>query len=221
MVGEMNSDVKRLRISELSSISGIAVSSIKYYIRVGILPPGRHTASRQATYGDEHLRRLGLIRAMREMREMRIAEIAEILRAVDAAPDDPHQALGLITGSFALGSAPESEHRTAQAREIADRAGWTVHHGARGLSDLQDALDALARLLPGENHVARLLPYAEHVSSIAELDLDALEEDEYLDSIAEKALIYTVVYDRVLAVMRRLAQESVSAARTGIRRDVD
>ena len=213
---QINRDPHHFRVSKLSSLSGFAISSIKYYIREGILPPGRQTASRQALYGDEHLRRLGLIRALREMRGMSIAEIADILRAVDASPDDPHQALGLVTGSLDPGEDPaeENNHNTPQASDLADRAGWTVHEGARGLVDLQSALDSLEQFLPGEDHVARLLPYAEHVSRIAALDLDALEGDEHFDSIAEKAVIYTVLYDRVLAIMRRLAQESESASRT-------
>ena len=37
-----------MRISELSSVTGVPVPTIKYYIREGLLPRGERTAANQA-----------------------------------------------------------------------------------------------------------------------------------------------------------------------------
>mgnify|MGYP006166768185 CR=1 FL=1 len=46
-----------MRISELSRHSGISISSIKFYIREGVLPAGERSQRNQAQYSEDHLRR--------------------------------------------------------------------------------------------------------------------------------------------------------------------
>ena len=53
-----------MRISELSSRSGVPVATIKYYLREGLLPAGERTSATQARYGDAHVERLRLVRAL-------------------------------------------------------------------------------------------------------------------------------------------------------------
>ncbi|MFD0479411.1 MerR family transcriptional regulator [Nonomuraea thailandensis] len=53
-----------MRISELSARSGVAIPTIKYYLREGMLHQGEQTAATRAEYDETHLRRLRLIRAL-------------------------------------------------------------------------------------------------------------------------------------------------------------
>ena len=53
-----------MRIAELSTRSGTSIASIKYYLREGLLAPGTPTGRNQADYGEAHLYRLRLIRAL-------------------------------------------------------------------------------------------------------------------------------------------------------------
>ena len=55
-----------MRISELSRHSGVPVSTIKFYIREGLLPSGVRSQRNQASYDEAHLRRLDLIRSLQE-----------------------------------------------------------------------------------------------------------------------------------------------------------
>ena len=55
-----------MRLAELSERSGISTATVKYYLREGLLPPGRRISATQAEYEESHLRRLGLIRALTE-----------------------------------------------------------------------------------------------------------------------------------------------------------
>ena len=53
-----------MRIGELSKAAGVPVPTIKYYLREGLLAPGELTSPNQASYGEAHIRRLRLIRAL-------------------------------------------------------------------------------------------------------------------------------------------------------------
>src|ERR1041385_2084643 len=77
-----------MKISELESRSGVPLPTIKFYIREGILPPGRRTAKNQADYSDEHLERLLLVRALRDDAGLPVATIANAMKAADARVEE-------------------------------------------------------------------------------------------------------------------------------------
>ncbi|WP_435133954.1 MerR family transcriptional regulator [Actinacidiphila sp. bgisy144] len=88
-----------MRISELSRRSGVPNATIKFYLREGLLPPGRATAATQAEYGDQHLRRLRLIRALIGVRGLTVQQTRDVLGAVSENEADLHQVLGLVLGA--------------------------------------------------------------------------------------------------------------------------
>jgi hypothetical protein len=53
-----------MRLSELSERSGVSIATIKYYLREGLLAPGRRVSATTADYDESHLRRLRLVRAL-------------------------------------------------------------------------------------------------------------------------------------------------------------
>src|SRR3954466_10059870 len=62
-----------MRISELSRRSGVPVPTIKFYLREHLLPPGLATAATQAQYGEEHVARLRLVRALVDVGRLPLA----------------------------------------------------------------------------------------------------------------------------------------------------
>ena len=82
-------------LSQLAEAGGVAPATIKYYRRVGLLPPGRRVTATQQDYGQEHLDRLALIRVLREVADAPIARIAELT----AILDDPEQSLLAALGA--------------------------------------------------------------------------------------------------------------------------
>ena len=67
-----------MRISELAEVTGVPVPTIKYYLREGLLPPGRKVSDRLSEYDEQHARRLGLLRILRVIGDLPV----EKLRAV-------------------------------------------------------------------------------------------------------------------------------------------
>lgn len=155
-----------MRMSELSSRSGVPVPTIKFYLREQLLPPGRPTAPNQAVYGPSHLVRLRLIRVLTGMGHLSIAAVRDVLRALD----DPAVATVELYG--VLGRARDARPSTTESpaplaahvhvNALLERCGWRVEPGpqrdllAQAAAVLDGAdLDALAGT--AEQLVARLL----------------------------------------------------------------
>jgi DNA-binding transcriptional MerR regulator len=80
------------RIDELAQRAGVAVDTIRYYQREGLLPSGERSG-RTRRFGPEHLERLERIRAL-QSRRFSLAAIRALLER-----DDPGGLAGLLVGS--------------------------------------------------------------------------------------------------------------------------
>lgn len=70
-----------ITISELSRITGTPATTIRFYMREGMLPPPERRGKTRAYYGSLHVKRLRDIRKMREKSELSIREIKDLLAA--------------------------------------------------------------------------------------------------------------------------------------------
>jgi|SRR5579863_2931282 len=66
----------------LASRTGCNLETIRYYERIGLLPPPPRSAAGYRLYGQDLLKRLNFIRRSREL-GFTLAEIRELLRLVD------------------------------------------------------------------------------------------------------------------------------------------
>jgi DNA-binding transcriptional MerR regulator len=202
-----------MRISELSRRSGVSVTTIKYYLREGLLPPGRQTAATQAEYDDQHLHRLRLIRALTGVRGLSVGTAREVLDALTEHADDTHRLLGVALGSVRVGGKPaEDAPEAAEVTGLVEELGWRVHEAAPARAVLAETLSSLRALgVPLDR--STLLPYARLAERTAVLDLDQLDGlDDPLET-AERALLLTVLLEPALMALRRMAQENESARR--------
>ncbi|WP_460069833.1 MerR family transcriptional regulator [Streptomyces sp. YKOK-I1] len=212
-----------MRLAELSRQSGVSTATIKYYLREGLLPPGRQINATTAEYDEEHLRRLRLVRAMIQVGRIPVATVREVLGHVD--DDSLGRTIRLGAALWALPQVPEpdaeDEHVRA-ARQEADALlrtlGWT---NARLLTTISPAyrslvvsVAALRRL--GYDWDAELLrSYAELMHRAAVLDLDFVETRESEAERIETAVLGAVLVEPMLQALHRLAQEEESARRYG------
>ncbi|MFI5819670.1 MerR family transcriptional regulator [Streptomyces rishiriensis] len=202
-----------MRISELSRRSGVSVTTIKYYLREGLLPPGRQTAATQAEYDDQHLHRLRLIRALTGVRGLSVSTVREVLDALAEHADDTHRLLGVALGSVRVGEkAGQDAPEAAEVAELVEELDWRVHAAAPARAVLAETLSSL-RALGVPLDWRTLLPYARLAERTAVLDLDQLDGlDDPLET-AERALLLTVLLEPALMALRRMAQENESARR--------
>lgn len=204
-----------MRIGELSKATDIPVPTIKYYLREGLLPAGERSSPNQASYGDAHVRRLRLIRALIELAQVPVAKVKEIVDSLDADTEPLHEQIGhahrALTPVRRLTATDEA--RTAAAAQvaelIADR-GWTVEPDAPALTTLIDTIAAL-RTLGQDYLVAHLDTYAEAVERFTQLEIEAVTSTPTRDQLAESVVIGTILGETLIASLRLLAQESISA----------
>lgn len=214
-----------MRISELSRRSGVPNATIKYYLREGLLPPGRATAATQAEYDETHLRRLRLIRALTGVRGLSVASAKQVLDAMTEHRADTHELLGIAFGIRPPDSGTPGEDEGEDAGEalaeanpeaaaLVDAMGWSVSARNPARQIIDETLRTL-RSLDVEYDWEALLPYAELAEQTARHDLDRLETVTDPLEKAERAVLLTFLLEPALMALRRLAQENESTARHG------
>ncbi|MQY12182.1 hypothetical protein SRB5_23120 [Streptomyces sp. RB5] len=210
-----------MRLAELSERSGVSTATIKYYLREGLLPPGRRVSATQAEYDEEHLRRLRLVRALIQVGRVQVAAAREVLAAVDDEEQEHNNRLGAAVWALPHGPEPdESAPETAAARREAGRLleamGWTF---ARGLGDESPAFRMLVAAVAGlarlgyPYDVAHLTPYARAAQGLAGPELSLIASYESPAEQVEAVVALTVLFEPVLLALRRLAEAEESARR--------
>jgi DNA-binding transcriptional MerR regulator len=203
-----------MRVSELSRASGVSVASIKFYLREGLLPGGTATASNQADYDDEHVRRLRLIRALIDVGELPIATVRTVLAAVDDESTKMHDAFGAVMHGLddppPADPAPPVAAALAEVRRWLRARGWKIMANAPAPYALAELLVTL-RQFDISIAVSDLDGAADAAERSAELEVGYALAKPDRTAAVENMLIGTVVYERVLAEVRRLALEAVSA----------
>ncbi|WP_441248410.1 MerR family transcriptional regulator [Kitasatospora sp. McL0602] len=209
-----------MRLAELSERSGVSPATIKYYLREQLLQPGVLVTTKQAEYGEEHLRRLRLVRALIQIGRIPVATAREVLTAIQSDDLDQNLRLGIAVRSLPPGPEPEpGDPAVAEARReaalLADEIGWSFESLPEAPHrTLIAALGTLARLgYPYD--AAHLAPYARAAAELARHELDVVEEYETPLEQVEAAVALTVLYEPVLLSLRRLAQAKESGRRYG------
>ncbi|RPE27116.1 MerR-like DNA binding protein [Streptomyces sp. Ag109_O5-1] len=204
-----------MRMSELSRLSGVSVTTIKYYLREGLLPAGRQLSATQAEYDGNHLRRLRLIRVLTGVRGLSVSATREALGALAEHAGDTHRLLGLTLGSIGpAGDAAEDSTERTEVDALVEELGWDVHGSAPARATLAETLGSLRDLgVPFDRNA--LVSYARLAERTAVLDLGQLDRIDDPLELAERALLLTVLLEPALMALRRMAQENESARRHG------
>jgi DNA-binding transcriptional MerR regulator len=205
-----------MRISELSRQTGVPVATIKFYLREGLLPPGRPTGRNQAQYSDAHRRRLRFIRALTHIGQLDLSSVRTLLDTIedtDMSMRDLFQVVNrvLFKGDPVPDDASETRRADADVDAFIKRFGWEVGPDAPGHGRLVQVLAAM-RSLGCQEAIDVFTPYAEAAERLAGIELDLLSMDgENTDRGA--AVARAMLLDEALSAMRQLAQEHQVARR--------
>ncbi|HKS47948.1 MAG TPA: MerR family transcriptional regulator [Amycolatopsis sp.] len=202
-------------MAELSSASGVPVATIKYYLREGLLPPGERTSPNQARYGEEHVRRLKMVRALLDVGGLSIAGVREVLAAIDDRTST-HSVLGIAQHGLPAPKPRVDDESRAWAmsliEKIGEERGWDVKSDDVVVESLVGTLCVYAEL-NRTDLLARISDYAELAEGLAEVDLGMLSALPTTESIVEGAVIGTVLGDALFTALRRLGHQNASARR--------
>lgn len=205
-----------MRISELSARSGVPLATIKYYLREGLLMPGASVSATRAEYGEEHLRRLALVRALTEVVGLSVQKAREVVALLDAPADGLFEILGRAIGALPpeIPPALRDAEDYPRARAAIERLGQLYDRRFTAVAQLERALAAAEDAgLPLDD--ARLDAYGEHLGAIAEFDLSRIPSDA--EGAVAYAVLGTAVYEPVILALRRLAHQDRAARMLGER----
>jgi DNA-binding transcriptional MerR regulator len=206
-----------VRIAELSSRSGTSVASIKFYLREGLLPPGSATGRNQADYGEAHLHRLRLIRALIDVGGLSVSAARDVLAVVDT-PDTPsHQLLGAASHALYRPARrdpadPAWQRARAEIVDLLARRNWYVEPSSAGIDLAADAVAAF-RALGQADMLGALETYADAAERIAAKELDLVITRGDPSGMVEGVITGTVIGEALVNALRRLAQQDASARR--------
>lgn len=201
-----------MRISEAAEKAGVSQTTLKYYIREGLVPEGTRIATNQTAYDESHVKRVRLVRALIETGGLSVADAGRVLTAVDEHPDAP--AYAFEAAQHALGAA-HGDGGTSSSRErittLARAQGWYC-------SDQNPGIAMAARVLDGFDSIDFPLPddylgrYLAAAQQLAKADILALQSRHDTESVTELMVAGTVLGDGLVAGLRRIAQENEAAA---------
>jgi DNA-binding transcriptional MerR regulator len=200
-----------MRMSELSRTTDTPVATVKYYLREGLIPPGIRTSPNQAQYGDAHVRRIRLVRALLGPGGLDVATARGVIAAIDSDLPLPH-----VFGVAQQAASVHVDERDldAAALERADDllGDFAIHPdnpGRAATAAVLRAFDSVGQR-DADDWYRR---YVDAALLVAEADLDLVERRTTRDEKAETVVVGTALGDALFAALRRAAQEHVSTTR--------
>jgi DNA-binding transcriptional MerR regulator len=226
-----------VRLAELSRRSGVARSTIKFYLREGLLPAGTPRGRNQALYDERHLERLRLIRALREVAGLSLEVVGRVASELDLAhaqgwesdADPIGEAFRAMYAPRARARSPEAqaeyEKVRAEVTELVRSQPWTLPMDSYFFADeLADAVLEIRRYLYPDYPVASLAFYASEAWRLSEREFAQAHRGARVpqrargDDIAEptrRAILATVLFERIFGALRRCAN-SMRSMRIGM-----
>lgn len=201
-----------MRISELSARSGVPIPTIKYYLREGLLPEGARRSATQAEYGEAHLERLRVVRALVGS-GVSITATRSVLAALDDPPAEAHGLLG--AAHAAVTPALDADIDVTAAEELAAALGWRP-----GMCDDQ-VLRGVAVALEGIEQAgfevpAEVVPvYLDAIRRMADAEIAHVPTDS-VEGAVRYVVLGSVIVEPLILALRRVAEQVASAERFGV-----
>jgi DNA-binding transcriptional MerR regulator len=208
-----------MQVSELVRATSVPLATVKYYLREGLLPAARKLTARSSEYGEEHIRRLTLLRMLREIGAIPVGRLRELVDAVDNPLLTEHEVFGRASDAIASSAIPP-EQADAESRELVDQVldavGWSgVRRDAVDVDNLARVVAQIRRTGLFLVNAESLALYASVADTIGRAEIRRLPDTDDRAVRLERMVVGTVAYGRVLTILRRLSEEhhhSVAAA---------
>lgn len=211
-----------MKLSALVKSSGVSTTTLKHWIRVGILPPGELKNATTAVYGQRHVDRVRLILVMRDVYGASTEAIRALTDFIDTEGTTTLEVMNACQ-EFALGvprditSDPAYDEYRERTYELMRRRDWRGYPGAaeRGLTF---AL-AQAAEVGLDYDVETLMRHADALEPLAGQHVKALQPDGTADEVAARMLLAVNARARQLVAVSSLAHAAASV-RSAIERGV-
>ncbi len=210
-----------MKISELSAKTGVTIPTLKFYLREGLLAPGELSSPNQADYGEAHVRRAALIRAMREVAGLSIAKIGTIIDALEHG-EAAYEVLGATVDS--LGGAVAGELTPAQEAigqeldGLLERMGLPTRPESLARHEIIRAFESVRGMLFPGAPVEVLMLYATPMMEVAKAEREVTPDLGIGESetAIERAVVGLALFEPIILAFRRMAHEAIMGEQVGI-----
>jgi len=201
-----------MRMAELSERSGVAVPTIKFYLREQLLAAGERTSPNQSTYSESHVDRLRLVRALLDVGGLTVTAARGVLAAIDNTGMPLDWAFGVAQQALPAVASGEDDAAEAQAIDaLLVERGWRIDPNNPGRATAARVLSRYESL--GLGHLRETAgEYLRAAEIVAAADLAAVAASPDRATQVETVVVGTVLGDAFFAGLRRIAQEQRSHA---------
>lgn len=203
-----------MKLRELAERSGVSTASIKYYIRLGVLPAGEKKNATTSVYDESHLHRLTLITWLRRELDLPMSAISEL---TDSIADESISNLELMGLSQNLSVTTSGEpprrgskpgfavevHEALSCLDWPDISVSAVDRVATALKDLSDA--------GYEVGAAFVLRHARALAEIARENTFPITDGLSRDEICLAVIRGVTLHNRLLLAMSALTHAAMAA----------
>lgn len=200
-----------MRISELATRSGVPVATIKYYLREKVLPEGERSSATQAAYGEAHVQRLGVIRALVDA-GVGISGVRKVVAVLEEPPENPYDLLG--AANAAVTPQVSADLDLTAANVLLERMGGSADRC------FPDQIAAVAHALATLDRAGFTVPelvmdaYIEHLGALAEAELAATPGTSIEDAV-RYVVLGTALVEPLILALRRVAEQVAASKRFG------
>ncbi|SJN45252.1 Regulatory protein, MerR [Microbacterium esteraromaticum] len=202
-----------MKLSRLADESGVRTTTLKHWIRVGILPPGTLRNRTTASYTQRHVERARLIVVLRDSYDASTTAIKKLTALIDSAGVTTLEVMNACQ-AFALGtpediaSDPEYAEYRERTYELMRRRDWRGYPGAAE-QGLAHALWQAASV-GLDCDLDELMAYADALEPLAGRNILALGPTGSPDEIARRMLLAVSARARQLVAVSSLAHAAAS-----------
>jgi len=104
-----------MRISRVSEQSALPVTTLKYYLREGLVHEGVRLSGNQTDYDQTHVQRVRLVRALLDTGGLSVAAAKRVLSTLDAEPIAELMVIGTVVGDTLAAGLRRLAHQDATA----------------------------------------------------------------------------------------------------------
>jgi DNA-binding transcriptional MerR regulator len=203
--------VQTMLVSELADRADVPLATVKYYLREGLLPPGEIVGPRRAEYGEEHLRRLRVLRALREVGGAPVSVLQVIVDAIEDDARPSHEVLCEISDALSPplrdGQVRTDTEPAGSVDAAIDAVGWS---GIRPEAAARARLAAVVEL--GGAELLTVNPeilgyYARLADELCRTELSLVDPIKDRQGRLEDMVVGEAAFGEVLTLFRRLGHE--------------